>query len=796
MVRTTSSQTQANRWTEDKGTLRAVQGSTAEGISANLPGQLTSFIGRERELDEASELLGSTRLLTLTGAGGSGKTRLSIELAARVAADFADGVHFVSLAPIRDPGLVPSCIAQTLGLQTASDRPLMERLVSHLLEREMLVVLDNLEQLLGAGPSILQLLKSTAAVRIVVTSRAPLRVSGEQEFEVPPLPVPEEGRIVSAAPFAAVAKCESVRLFVERASATLSGFALDQDNAEAVAGIARRLDGLPLAIELAAARVKLLPPDAMLPRLEHSLGLLVGGGSDLPPRQQTLRATISWSYELLSEGAKRLLAACSVFRGGASLENLESVCRDTAGEDISVLDGLQQLAEQSLLRRVTGEPSPRFTMLETIREFAGERLSEMPEAEEIGARHAAEFLAMAEQAERELRGPLEKWWLERLELEHNNLRAAMDWYRDRTPLNALRIAAALAGYFWSRRGHFSEGRDRLDQLLALVPEQSSTRASALTGAGWLAIDQGDFTEAARLLHESIDISRRLGDTLGEGVAVLYLARSKIASMRLEEATADVDEAAGLLTAADDPPRTVLLFLYAGLSALFTGQSERASELFAQGGAMCRDIGFDGMRARLSVQLGLARVDLDDLSGGREALRDGMTMAVDLVDRYVIPIGLGGFAGLAAKSGRSRLALRLAGAASAYTSTNQFTMPQPVLGLLDRWLAPARKAPGANATAAFEEGRQLTLDEAMTLALSDEADCAVESRGHGTLTRRETEVAALVARGLTNRDIAEQLYLSVRTVDVHVEHILTKLGVHNRTELAAWAYETNLLTRDT
>jgi non-specific serine/threonine protein kinase len=673
---------------------------------------------------------------------------------------------------------------------------LMERLVSHLRERQMLIVLDNMEQLLGAGPSILQLLKSTVAVRIVVTSRSPLRVSGEQEFEVPPLPVPEEERIVSAAPFAEVAKCESVRLFVERASATLSGFALDQANAEAIARIARRLDGLPLAIELAAARVKLLPPDALLQRLEHSLGLLVGGRRDLPPRQQTLRATIGWSYELLSDGAKRLLAACSVFRGGANLENIESVCRDTFGDDISVLDGLQQLVEQSLLRRVTGEPSPRFTMLEVIREFAVERLSEMPEAHEIGARHSAEFLAMAEQAERELRGPLEKSWLERLELEHNNLRAAMDWYRDRTPLNALRIAAALAGYFWGRRGHFSEGRERLDQLLALVPEQSSTRASALTGAGWLAIDQGDFPEAARLLCESVEISRRLGDTLGEGVAVLYLARSKIASVRLEEASSDIDEAVRLLRAANDPPRTVLLFLYAGLSALFTGQSERASELFAEGGAMCRQIGFDGMRARLSVQLGLARVDQDNLNGARDALTEGMTIAVDLVDRYVIPIGLGGFAGLAAKSGRSRLALRLAGAASAYTAANQFTMPQPVLSLLDGWLAPAWEAADANATAAFDEGRRLTLDEAMTLALSDEADGAVKAGGHRGLTRRETEVAALVARGMTNRAIAEQLYLSVRTVDVHVDHILTKLGIRNRTELASWAYETNLLARDT
>jgi non-specific serine/threonine protein kinase len=774
-----------------------MQGSAAaESASVNLPTQLTSFIGRERELDEVTGLLGSTRLLTLTGVGGSGKTRLSIQLAARVAADFPDGVHFVSLAPIRDPGLVLSSIAQTLGLRAASDRPLMERLVSHLRDQEVLVVLDNLEQLLGAGPTISELLKSTVAVRIVVTSRSPLRVSGEQEYEVPPLPVPEDGGLVSAGPVAEVAKCESVRLFVERASAAVPGFVLDQTNAAVVGRIARRLDGLPLAIELAAARVKLLPPDALLPRLEHSLELLVGGPRDLPRRQQTLRATIGWSYELLSEDAKRLLAACSVFQGGASLENIEAVCQDAARVDLAVLDGLQQLTDQSLLRPVTGQTSPRFMMLETIREFAAERLSEIPEAQEIRARHAAEFLAMAEQAERELRGPLERWWLERLDLEHNNLRAAMDWYRDTAPLNGLRIAAALAGYFWGRRGHFAEGRERLSVLLALVPTESSTRASALTGAGWLAIDQGDYAEASRLLHESIEIGRRLGDKLREGLAVLYLARSKIASLALEEATSDVDQAVTLLRAANDPPSTAFSFMYAGLAAMFTGRPERASELFADGVAMCRDIGFQGLRARLSIQLGFTLVDLGDLSRARDALADGLPVAVDLGDRYVVPIGLGGFAGLAAKTGRSRLALRLAGAASAYTAANEFTMPQAVVGVLDGWLAPAWEALGTNAAVVFDEGRQLALVEAVSLAVAEEPNDAVQPGAHQTLTRREMEVAALVARGLTNRDIAKELYLSVRTVDVHVDHILTKLGFHSRTQLATWVYETNLLTGNT
>jgi non-specific serine/threonine protein kinase len=360
----------------------------------------------------------------------------------------------------------------------------------------------------------------------------------------------------------------------------------------------------------------------------------------------------------------------------------------------------------------------------------------------------------------------------------------------------LRIAAALAGYFWGRRGHFTEARERLGALLALVPNGSSARASALSGAGWLAIDQGDFAEAARLLHESVETSRRLGDKRGEGLALLYLARSNIASGRLEESTSDLQEALTLLRVADDPPSIALWFLYAGLAALFTGRSEQACELFAQSVAMCRNIGFEGLGARSSIQLGLARVDLGDLNGARDALADGLRVAIDLGDRYVIPIGLGGFAGLAAKKGRSRLALRLAGAASAYTDANEFTMPPPVSGIVDGWLAPVRAAVGARAATIFEQGRQLTRDQAVAQALAEEPEPPASPRDHQALTAREIEVAALVARGLTNRKIAEQLYLSVRTVDVHVDHILTKLGFHSRTELAGWAYDTHLLVGDT
>src|SRR5580700_4406383 len=489
-----------------------------EADRISLPKPLTSFIGRERELAEAKELLQGSYLVTLTGPGGSGKTRLCIALATQVAEDYPDGVYFVPLAPVRDPGLVPSTIAQSIGLQDARDRPLMEHLVSQLRERQILIVLDNFEHLLAGAPVVTRLLQETSALRILVSSRSSLRISGEQECPVPPLAVPDPGVRPTAASLGA---CESVRLFAERAVAAVPGFELDDENAPAVAEIARRLDGLPLAIELAAARVKLLPPGAILPRLEHSLGLLTGGGRDLPDRQQTLRATIGWSYDLLTEGAGRLLATCSVFAGGASLEVIETVCGAAVDIGLPVLDGVAELVDQSLLRPVPA--ALRYVMLETIREYAAERLAAMPEAEQVRGAHAAAFLALAEADGRPHAGLARKEWLEQVDAEHNNIRAALSWYRQHDPPTALRLGAAMSA-FWSLRGHHTEGRQRLGELLGLVCGPSAVRVSALNGAGWLAIDQGDYARAADLLGESIRLSQALGDMVGEAIATVYFGR--------------------------------------------------------------------------------------------------------------------------------------------------------------------------------------------------------------------------------------------------------------------------------
>ena len=523
----------------------------------SLPKPLTSFIGRERELAQAKRLLRDSYLVTLTGPGGSGKTRLCIALAAAVAGDYPDGVYFVPLAPVRDPGLVPSTIAQSIGLQDARDRPLMEHLVSQLRERQLLIVLDNFEHLLDGAAVVTRLLEETGAVRILVSSRSPLRVSGEQECPVPPLAVPEEDARPAAASLAA---CESVRLFAERAAAAVPGFILDDENAAAIAGIARRLDGLPLAIELAAARVKLLPPQAILPRLDHSLGLLTGGRRDLPDRQQALRATIAWSYALLTEGARRLLATCSVFAGGASLEVIETVCDAAVDIGLPVLDGVAELVDQSLLRQVPRPGLVRYAMLETIREYAAERLEAMPEAEQARSAHAAAFLALVEAGGRPHAGLARKKWLERVDTEHNNIRAALGWYREHDPRAALRLAASMSA-FWSLRGHHTEGRQRLGELLSLVPEPSAARGSALNGAAWLAIDRGDYADAAVMLGESIELGHALGDTVGEAIATVYLGRCQMSRRDIAGGAPHVERAVALVSQTGDGPATAFVTFY-------------------------------------------------------------------------------------------------------------------------------------------------------------------------------------------------------------------------------------------
>jgi non-specific serine/threonine protein kinase len=743
-------------------------------------------VGRENELARARHLLGHNRLLTLTGPGGCGKTRLSIALAARVMGGFPEGVRFVPLAAISDASLVPVSIAQGMGLQDSRDGPLLEHLSGYLGDRKLLLVLDNFEHVLAAGEFVQELLAGSTQLRILVTSRSPLHLSGEQEFPVPALRVPEPGGAPSVT---AVAACESAQLFAARAAALVPGFAIDEQNAGAIAGIVERLDGLPLAIELAAARVKLLPPAVILARLEDPLGLLVSGGRDAPDRQRTLRATIAWSYDLLTEAARRLLAAASVFRGGISLESIEAVCAEALHLGVPVLDALQQLVDHSLLRLVV--PSalmPRYAMLETVREFAAGRLNTLPDAAAIRAAHAAQFGRLAKDLARPPCWPARDG-LDLLELEHGNFRVALDWYRREDPSAALRLANRLTA-FWSARGHFSEGRRRLGELLELVPDHDPGRVDALSGAAWLATDQGDRASAIPLLDESIERARATHDVVREATALYYRGRAKQIIGDPAGGAADIERAWELQ--ADGGADLAAALWWAGAAAMFEDDLGLAIERFERCAELSGALGLPAIEARALQLLGVSRLELGDLHGAKSALGKGVPAIADIGDRFAIPVGLSALAGLAAKGGRPRAALRLAGAAAAYEEVNQTYRPQKIRAFLDAWLAPVRTTVGTAAAKLFDEGRGLAPGQAIVLGLDDKTEDRRQGGGpSASLTRREREIAALVATGLTNREIAGQLYLSVRTVEVHVDHILSKLGFRTRTQLAAWIHEEGL-----
>ena len=755
----------------------------ARDAPGRLPRPRTSFVGRESELAQARHLLGRNRLLTLTGPGGCGKTRLSIALAAAAAGAFPEGVRFVPLAAISDASLVPVSIAQGMGLQDSRGGSLLAHLSGYLGDRKLLLVLDNFEHVLAAGEFVQGLLAGSTQLRILVTSRSPLHLSGEQEFPVPALHVPEPGEAPSVT---AVAACESAQLFAARAAALVPGFTIDEQNAGAIAGIVTRLDGLPLAIELAAARVKLLPPAAILARLEDSLGLLVSGGRDAPDRQRTLRATIAWSHGLLSEAARRLLAAASVFRGGISLESIEAVCAEALHLGIPVLDALQELVDHSLLRiAVPSAPVPRYAMLDTVREFGAGRLSTMPETAAIRAAHAAQFGRLAKDLARPPCWPAREG-LDLLELEHDNFRAALDWYQREDPSTALRLANRLTA-FWSARGHFSEGRRRLGELLELVPDDDPERVDALNGAAWLATDQGDRTSAIPLLDESIERARATHDVAREATTLYYRGRARQIIGDPAGGGADIERALELRTEADDDLAAALW--WAGAAAMFEDDLGLAIERFERCAELSEALGLPAIEARALQLLGVSRLELGDLLGAKSALGKGVPAITDIGDRFAIPVGLSALAGLAAKGGRPRAALRLAGAAAAYEEVNQTYRPQKIRAFLDAWLAPARTTAGTAAAKLFDEGRGLALAQAIALGLDDTPeDRWPGGRPPTSLTRREREIAALVATGLTNRQIAGQLYLSVRTVEAHVDHILSKLGFRTRTQLAAWIHE--------
>jgi len=482
---------------------------TASARRGNLPVQLTSFVGRA-ELLEARRLLAATRHLTLSGPGGTGKTRLAQRLAAESADDFPDGTWFVPLDSVDDPALVGSAIAQALTIEAGAEPPL-DRVARELRDRRALLVLDNFEQVVDAAPVVTRLLQAAPQLKIIVTSRILLRTSGEQHFDVPPLSLPAGGPVTAVE----ASQSEAVRLFVDRATAIVPSFGLTEENATAVADIVTRLDGLPLAIELAAARVRLLPLEALRTRLDRRLAVLTGGARDLPARQQTLRGAIDWSYDLLEEPDRRLFERLGVFAGGASLTQAEEVCGPPAELGGEVLDGLGSLVEKSLLRSMAGaDDEPRFALLPTIREYALERLESRAGVAAVRRRHSTAYLGVASVCAPRLTGAAAQQELDRLALDHDNLRAAMDWaVSSAEPEIAHRLGAAL-WRFWQVRGHLDEARDRLERVLAMPGAAglpAAIRAPTLGAAGSVAYWRGDRPATWTYYRAALATARESGD---------------------------------------------------------------------------------------------------------------------------------------------------------------------------------------------------------------------------------------------------------------------------------------------
>jgi predicted ATPase/DNA-binding CsgD family transcriptional regulator len=820
---------------------------TSVGPRHNLPAQLTPCIGREQDVDALARLLAVTRLLTLTGAPGVGKTRLALEVAGGLGDAFPDGVWLVELAPLADPDLVPQAVATTLGVREQPHRSVLETLAAAGRARRLLLVLDNCEHLVDACAGLAdRLLQACPSLVILATSREPLGVAGETAWRVPSLALPEVDGPGPSGPVegSALGECAAVKLFVERARAARPTFALTDLYAQPVARICRRLDGIPLAIELAAARVTALSVEQIADRLDDRFRMLTGGNRTALPHQRTLRAAVDWSYDLLSEPERALLRRLAVFAGGWSLEAAEAICAGDEIESSEILDLLQRLVDRSLVvAEAHANGSNRYAMLEMLQHYALDRLAEGGEEEDARRQHAAYFLALAEQAEPELRGPREREWSACLDRENENLRAALRWCIDRTEAEqALRLGSAL-WRFWFQRGYLVEGLAWLEQALALAPASGDAsdallgaRARALNGAGNLASVRGEHVREAAFLEESLALRRRLGDTAGEAIALLNLGTAARSLGDSATASARYNESLELFRSLGDTVNTATSLFNLGRLRHDEGDQERAAALYGESLALFQTVGSERGVAIVMSRLGDLARNRGDLAAaerlhgnahsllrGRDdpwvlgqiltglartalAQRDHVRSAALAIQGLGVLKGIGAdrdtaitlvvLACAACATGRAVTGARLLGAvARAFPDGSAIGAEQAGF---EQVLTTTRAALGEGTFAsAWAEGQRLTLDEAVEIGLALAAavppmGSAVAEPATGppvdALTRRERDVAALIARGLTNREIAEALVISEMTADSHVSHILRKLGFRSRVQVARWAVE--------
>ena len=815
----------------------------------NLPALRSSFVGREREIKEVERELATARILILTGVGGSGKTRLALEVARDLLEVYPDGVWLVELAPLSEEALVPKAVAEALKVPERPEEALSDTLAEVLRDRQLLLILDNCEHLLEATSRLVdKLLDSCPHLRIMATSREALGVEGEVRWLVPPLSVPEPQGTSSSEELAAY---ESVRLFVERAKGRDPAFSLSPRKASKVAEIGRMLEGIPLAIELAAARVSMLSVEQISERLTNSLKLLTGGSKTQLPKQRTLRGALDWSHELLSEDEKKLFGKLSVFAGGWTLEAAEVVGGGGDEED-DILDLLSGLVEKSLVMVEASEGSSvRYRMLEPVRQYAREKLEESGDSEKVQRQHAAFFLALAEDAEPWLRGPEDTEWLRRVEVEHDNLRAALSWTLESEEIElALRFGGAL-GTFWHAHGHMGEGRKWLEAALAKDGRASVTaRIKALEASFWLTFDQWSYDRAKAIAQEATELSAEveIGSSLAASLRIMLAAPAWVGG-DYERGKELLEESLAISREAGDKVMIAEALLQLAGTAWGPGDTARAKEIYEEGIAVCRDVGYTyrlpqfllslgylllvegeygrgvdlneeavaicrerGYRTILNValdNLGWAALLQGDYERARTSYEESLVVCKELGDKMVARDSLEGMACIAGAQGETLRAARLFGAVQALQETLREAVAFQLTPEEEAWREPYRTTTRsllgeAAWEGALAQGGAMGMEEAIEYALSTEEpfvttpSTTTEQSSPSSkfehpagLTSREVEVLRLVAAGMTSAQIAKGLFLSPRTVETHITSIYHKLGVASRAAATRFALEQGL-----
>ncbi|MFG1997830.1 ATP-binding protein [Spirillospora sp. NPDC048911] len=764
---------------------------TAPVPTGNLPVAVTTFVGRRRELTEVRRLMSVSRLVTLTGVGGVGKTRLALEAAAQSRRSFPDGVWLVDLAALEDGSQVAQTVANTVGVLDQSTRPPAAKVAELLLRRQTLLILDNCEHLLDDCAAFADgLLRAVPGVRVLATSRRPLAITGEHLFTVPPLSVPEH-----AVDAAALGRYDAVSLLVERAAAVHPGFAVTERNQAAVARLCARLDGIPLAIELAVTRLRVLSVAELVDRLEDRFALLTSGSRVALPRQQTLRALIDWSHALCSEQERLLWTRLSVFSGGFDLPAAEGICSGDGLEPAAIVDLVDQLVAQSIVIGEHRDAGVRFRLLETIRQYGRERLAASGQETALRRRHRDFYLARAQRVADGWCGPGQEAALARLRADHGDLRAALELCISdpEGPRAALLMTAALRQH-WYADGFLPEGRRWVDRALDLPGQPVAERATALWVAAWVSLLQGDLDVAKSRLAECEALAKEVDDRTAQAVATSLRATAALFKGDLPEAIARFEESVVTLRESGNTHGSLMSMFQLAISLAHAGELGRAAETCERALAISQECGERWVRSYILWVIGFGTWQRGDPAAATVRTREALSIQRGFNDHVGAALMIELLAWLAAARAEFTRAAHLLGAAGSIwqkVGTTIAAFGPHLAAHHGRCEQAARRAlRDAQYRAAVAGTENLTVAQAIAHALDEEPQAAAASGGEAepALTPREREVADLVAQGMSNRAIAEALVLSIRTVDGHVEHILAKLGFTGRTQIAAWVAE--------